>query len=65
MPANHTDNPQTADQVLRLNRSQQLTLLAKVVGLTMRTALRHIGDGIGWAGLDGSPRDRETTRWGS
>ena len=24
----------------------------KVVGLTMRTALRHIGDGIGWAGLD-------------
>ena len=24
----------------------------KVVGLTMRTALRHIGDGIRWAGLD-------------
>ena len=23
-----------------------------VVGLTMRTALRHIGDGIRWAGLD-------------
>ena len=24
----------------------------KVVGLAMRTALRHVGDGIEWAGLD-------------
>ena len=35
----------------------------KVVDLAMRTTLRHIADGIGWAGLDEeSPRDGETSR---
>ena len=32
----------------------------KVVAISMRTVLRHIGDGIEWAGLDEeSPRDRK------
>ena len=38
----------------------------KVVALSMRTALRHIGDGIEWAGLgEESPGTRAATCWRS